>query len=841
MSTNISSVPAQSVATIAATRFVCKALQIDRTAKDYDSGTEIVWPNAQVIKINTRLGPEAGTAIIHVPVSDIESSLGLPSDSRTFNPDAYPSEIMRFSAPAGSGGEAGTLTNNYMFQQVRIYEWEELLDDKEIKSPVFIGYITKYEWVGAPGTTNMVVTLSDARFFAHKAPIQGKIFYNPEKNEVVYIRAHHPVFNERSLPNRYYLNENINETIFPRFVNTDLNRFASSPSDPRYRQYIVEREVAYYTAIGNIGVPGKPHARIWLPVHAWNYVRWLMTRIQIETVDRPNKTDLGRDPCPDDYPVDLGKVITIKPITPTGVPGSMWNDWATPRAEVGATESGLTKLISGLGEMDPQGINAIEFLHELCRQVGNYTLAATYDPSGRLIIEPIRTTLASDTDQSDKVGLNGGTGGTGGKKASLTMPPVSGTVGQENARSEVESWNIQQTADNYFNRAFLHGGRRFVQLTLCTCGTQSWRDHLGFEHQVYNPSADEWAPITIHGTLAPGWNADDQTQWMLIRDLDTDLEQFPDVFRAWIVPANVDWTVLWRGAAAQPGYRMYFERDRQMMDNLLTRIFDTTQGIYRGRPTQLKYQIWRAYQGIRISAGEDIDAYGDASGNVVAGKYRWFKLAADAELFNDGRLGFRLDSNARFRNDYKIEDADADPALESPWSWNGLQDQKQPYEMMLTVSVEVDEDLYSYLSLKLNSGGGLAIQQYGFPQEIHRDSGMEYKEERVVRCQVDNPFGTANDFHFRRTVPEGPNTSELYRNGMEELEARARIIANRHAMLDIEGHVRLDHIATDIVPGQYIRSLEPIEARPITIGALVVEADHDVVLQKTTLTLATIR
>lgn len=850
------SAPATVSPTMGATIGVVKIL--DTGSSQVYAGSLKIWPNAQVVSITPKIGPDPAEAVIEIPIDDPQDSVGKTFTSRVHSTRGYPHEVNRFGAPLH------VTSRNFLFSQVQIFAAVKELNDSDLGKPIFIGYIIDYDWVGEKDTTVMRIVLEDARHFWKKAPLQGKIFFNVRDDEVIYIRAHDLIFNAGQDPDRHVLaNKYQDNTGLPMFVNRNLNRFRNDPADARDRQFISDAEVDDLFDAGKMGGQDveEPHARKWLPLQVLNYFRLLHSGGELRAlVDKPNAAVLGRTPNADDFPVDLTGTMVILPLHKKGLDKEMWKDLSEPRAVVGSgTQTGTTELVSGIGEFAPGGVSVGDAYFDVLRRVGNYTIGVSYEESGLLQVFPIRTTLGFGEDQGIHVGIRGGTGvSTGGKADEIIMPSDSSDPVFRQQRKEVENWRIKHSGRNYFNRYFSLGGRRFIQLTGATVGTGvglpgdgHWTDHLGHQHQAYTP-AGEWNPVTPEGVMSPGWGLFEQAEWIKLFDEKTDLEQYPDVFRTWIFRDNIPMVTLWNQGATAHGYRMFFERDRQIATELLTRLFEKTLGVFRSRPRKLPMSIWRAYQGIEINDDNDTVYGGPGTLNeAIAGKKRWFRLQADATPLTDGRLGFNLNSEARRNFLFPLQDNEKVNGINSPWPWNGLTANNapfgnpRPYDMFWTLVMEVDENVYEYQALlDIATSGGMPISEFGPPMEHHRNAGNEYGEERVTNSVIDNPFGVAADEAFRVRLPDPALTGGLttiYRDGQQEVSARNQINMNRHSMADIEGTIKLDHLAIDLQAGQYIRRLVIPGDDPINIGAIISSLHHDFIDQSTTITLSTIR
>jgi len=470
-----------------------------------------------------------------------------------------------------------------------------------------------------------------------------------------------------------------------------------------------------------------------------------------------------------------------------------------------------------------------------------------------LFVFPFRTTLSHQEDPSVGAGIASGLGGNAfygsvpvnkniGKKSTLVMPAIQDE--KSSTEPEASSWNIRQGAANYYNRYFYEGGRRFIQVTLSTVGKTQWFDHTENVHQSYAPNpVIEWTPTTDEGTLEPAWDSLDSFRWRseIFFPGVGDIAQFPDVYRTWIMRGNIDLVTVWSQDPATPGYRMFFQRDRQVATHLLTRIFKKAFGTFRDRPEKLAMGVWRAYEGIDIVNAEEQEdrktAYGDDStvGDPILDRTRWFKALPTYKILTDGRIGFQLSIEGRTKT-VKLEDKDIINNFRSPWSWNGLQavNREIPYEMFWTFAMEVDENLFEFNALKEISEGEMPLDEFGPPMELQRTAD-EYGEERVITSAVDHPLLGS----ITRIPSLG--TTTIYRNGAEEITARNQMMMNRHARVDTEAKIVLPYIDMGLKEGQLVQTLEVPNGENIEIGSIIASIDYDFLKQQTVLNMANIR
>lgn len=827
----ISTVKVQSSVTIGTTDAIVK---IEPLSGITYSGTPKIWLNALVQQATLSLGKEPSSATILIPVAEADDSLGTTSNEIVHEGTSNTQRrITKFSAPNFAGAE------NMLFSRVFLYTAVKNISEQSEGAPFLVGYITSYDWVAAgEGSTAMLVTIQDGRYFMRKAPAQGVVFLNNRANETVYIRANSPIFNEGRRPNRaHFANDGLTSNQQPTFCDVDLNRFNDNPGDSEDRQYVGDDQVV--TLSDSKQVP-DPHARKWLPGHVWNLYRYMHSPELLDIMDKPTATELGRTPDARDVPVDISPYVNI-PMLDEKTSEGAYRDFFNPRAQIGgATQTGTTQFVSGLGEFSANGLPLIDILMEMCRRVGNYTLAARYRDDGLMDLIPFRTTLATAGNDT-KFGLRSAgalVDKNAGKSFDLTMK----VSGNDSAAKfpDVHSWSIKQSTENYYTGVFHHGGQRFIQLTISTLGTGDWTDHLDIDHTAYSPSG-EWVPKTPKGALQPGWTKDDQDEWVAIFDANSDLELFPNVFRSWIVPDDIDWVAVWNQAATAQGFRMFLEKERQHLGDLISAAFEKTKGIFRSRKQRLPVFIWRAYQGIPINAAGDEEKYDGNVGDAVQDQTRWKLRVGDVDILTDGRLGFQLGPDAR-RGDGQVvfEDGATDATngkTRSPWSWNGETDIPQAYEMFMTFAVAVDEDLYDTKALK-DDPAQLLLRDFGPRQEAHRNSGSEY-QQHIINNSVIEARGTKLHQPLFAT---GGNL--LARDDTAEIAARVMLDINRLAKPDIEGDLNLDRIRTEFIPGQAINHLRfgNDTALDVRVDCIISKVIHNFTgKNQTILQIATIR
>lgn len=871
------------------------------TGNDYSGGvSDANWnhlPKSVVSRITHVLGPEPSSCEIRVPVRNDLDLYGL-----------YPAAVGQARARSEELSAIGPyLRGLKLMSKIRVQPLfrtrgsRQGLDSLGRGARLFVGYVTRIREVmdGDSKLSEIVIEAKDGRELLRKTPVQGKLFFNPDFDtsgvgtpavyggDVVYIRDHRIVFNEGMRPNKFRSDDLVATRDRPRFVNLDLNRFINDPNDTDNKN--VYAPDTFFTDPAYRDFIDQPYAEKWLPGHAWNYVRnlldatlWTAATGRIYTIPQNAITE---DNLPPMWVLSgaantaYGGEMVIPVLDDAGTDAAFYKDFFSPRAIVGqAFQAGAGTAVSGLGELVATGMPMNEFFFELCRRVGNYTLAAYYDSRDRMVLIPIRSVQALAENSTLPVGLKGRRGGGGGGKA-VTI----GIPGRSGSRPNVSLFDVSSSTDAYYNRFHYHAGLRFVQCTFTTVGRQNWTDHLSMRHERYRyttqqnadggPVPDgqgaggvpvgEWLPALTTPTLVPAWALADQTSLLTLFSDTEDhgaLERYIDVFTTWIVPQDgtykIDWTDFFGGLSNTPGFRRFFDRDREALDRLVVKVFQLTSGLFRNRAINPPVMAMRAFRGKRLDAGGNT-AYGGAAteNDPLRGYSDWSRVRSTYELLTDGRLGVRFALDARNNLNYNFQGTD--PPLgtvdSSPEAWNGSVSNPRAYEIMATFPIALDEDLWEQVdnpahTAQVSAYSARRVTRHGPLMELFRDGGQEYNQEWAYHSlmQRHNPSETDN---VMLAVPPTSNGIDddairIYNDGAAEVRARVRMMANRNAAADNLANVTLPFICLALMAGDYIDHLERVGDRPdehIPIGSLVSAITWDFQNQITQIRLETYR
>lgn len=862
------------------------------TGTDYSSGTFKRLRKTIVTDVVTRLGPDPSECILKIPVSsafaatkiyDHKVIKGRP-DTKQLAPFGaligdlnIMSKVRIFAAPKGADGDPRRILVGNTGPRI------------------FVGYVTEIESVQQGNEiTELRIKCKDGRELLRKTPTLGKLFFNPDrgalisagvfKGQTVFIRDTDIIFNEGQRPNRRHTTvaEGKISGLFlseqqPRFINFDFNRFIDDPSDPDIDHFYIHdgflTDDLFKDKIPN------PHARKWFPGHVWNYIANLLDiaamqgvnrlyQIPIAAIDQDELSPLWQDTDPNS---SFRGEIVLPLLRDSGLDKDMFHDWFEPRSQVGATsQTGFDTAVSAIGEFNPTGMPVNEVLFELCRRIGNYTLAARYDRKDRMILIPIRTTQAFTENRDLPVGLQGGASGTGGGKRIVIFLPNPGSTLKPN----VHTFFIKSSADAYYNRSHMKAGTRWAQCTFTTVARNQYTDDRGQLHAPYAFDAQngavpngQWLPKFTVPTLIPGWTNGDETEFLKLFKEDgrhDAIDRFPDVFRTWIVPQDgnfqIDWVAFFDKATTE-GFRRFFDRDRSTMSELITRIFSAQLGIFRNRSQRLPITVARAFRGIRIDTGGDTPYGGPetehtgiappAQKNPVQGADDWFVIRSAFEVLTDGRLGIRFDFNARALLTYSFPGLNppvpAPDATGETWNSIPVAGSSRTYEMLWTIPISLDEDLWEQVDIP-NKGTARNINKFGPLMEIMRDAGNEYGMEEAVHSFINrpNPAGLKPMLAIPPVTATGQDDASLriYRDDRDEVLARTRMMANRNAMVDTEANLTLPFIDLSLMAGHYVESLLFIQADlrdQIRVNSLCTSVTHDFQQQQTVIRLETIR
>ena len=911
MGTEISSAPAELQPPVIQTKFTrVQYLVLDSDATDYSSGVFKDIQLAIVTDLTGRIGSEPSTATIRLPVNtgpDFDEQFASASQDYDHQV-AFARDNSQELAAFGPG-----IIDIRLWTKIRIFSRsvtgkKKALDtDSEIR--VFVGFVTEMFYTGSDTEhTDLILICKNGMELLRKTPAQGMMFWNndgPDDRDgeatgsVTFIRDREIVFNEGGRPNRLHDRRSTQgNELEPVFCRRDFNRFNESIA-------AVENVYAADSAIQKEGgATPSVHARKWYSGHIWNYLRNMIHEVA-HFGDNRIYNNPGADISLDELPPLRSSEVVIPILFDSGDDTNMWHDLFVPRAFVGQTsQTGLGEAVSGVGEFNPTGLPMNETLVEVLRRVGNYTIAQTYDTNDRLVIKPIRTIKAFTESDASKIGLRGKSGGTGGKKIVLTLPGPGNTVGvvtpsaKGKKPANITSFNIRTTSDSYYNRVHDKAGPIIAQATFTTVARNKWTDEKntgsGQDHQIYDyaprgevpltsgePAVQEWLPKLVLPTLVPGWRKQDGTDFAAaFVEKNQDIQHWPDAYATFLVPQDgvnaIDWVAFFAGNVTfvddngvtqtvnrntLPGFRRFFDRDRELMDTLITRVFQTTLGLFRRRPQKLPIKYARAFRGIKLeSSGATVYGDPDTEDKPLQGAKDWFAIQADVEVLTDGRLGFRLGDNARLpRRPFEVVGTDevksGAVSVETPWSWNGLpEDQGSRYfEMLWTIPVVLDEELWSQIDVPNKTGSATAasqrfINKFGPLLEHYRNSSNEYQYEEAIHSFIprQNPAELSNMVSIPPVDSTGiaDASQRIYNNPFNELVARNRMIANRITITDQIAELAIPFIDGSLWAGDYISELEVAgggQHDHIKVNAIISSITHNYETQRTTVRLETIK
>lgn len=818
-------------------------------------------------RITLRVGPDPSEAVFQVPV-DVVAALQF---QRTFFSNVT-SNLFRGNLLSPF---TTTMPNFEMMTKVRIFGGQGITPWSVVNSvmpsfPIFVGYVTDIEYVslGQEGTTCRV-TCKDVRELLRKTPFYGYLFENvvslnpPGGNdstdfgETVYIRDRDVIFNEGMQPNMFYSPVSTEKSqVRPRFIRDNHSRFIDDDDSVDHKLYIHDAWTEDVARKDKIGVP---YAAKWKPGNVWNYIVniidsfWMQGSSRLYTIPANSLSSEELPPLRDSE-------VNIARMYPGQSDGHMFSDWFNPRAVIGATsQTGFGTAVSAIGEFNPTGMPINELLFRLCRMVGNYTYTVYFDSSSRAILVPFRTVQGIGENSGLKVGLEGGSNSSGGGKVLQILTPTA----VEFDKPDVPAMKLKASSESYFNDFLMKGGPREVTSTFMTMGKDNSTDRHSRVHRRYDFApggvpADQPIPALDLPTLEPGWSLGDETSFVTNWLIDDTTEHWPSVFVDWLVPQEglftIDWVKFFGRTIGddEPGFRRFLDRDRPLLDQLSISIFETALGLFRRRRKKLPITVSRLFRGIRTDSDGNT-AYGDQAtteGNDPEGFDDWFPVLFGVELLTDGRLGFRLHPEARLNRNYKFENhATGAPAgsgaSSSPGVWNGLDTPNtRTYELMITMNMELDEDLAEKIIVP--NSGSRRITQYGPRLEMYRNAGQHYKQEHAVHTMIPR-FGAGTGSAKYHAIPPVDGTGQkdddprIFRDDRAEMLARTRMMANRHAKIDIEGQLHLAHMNLGLWAGNYIDRLRDTGSGDIKVGAIISSLTHDWQTQKTSVELATIR
>lgn len=766
---------------------------------------------------------------------------------------------------------------------------------------MFVGYVSKMKVSQDQKKQSvMIIECKDARWLLGKVPVTGII--HQDKNvgfgsvalfdQVTFIKNATIPFNEGNEPNMFYDPFGKNEWwLKPKFIEPYFGR-----TNPVTNE-LIDDEAIENPSANDLSAKDFPVARHWLAGCVFNYIANLSncsTPAQDKDLTGFNSgsADLWDDPSSvtqDDVPMSFKEEIWIPSLQPGAdnvSSNTMGADWFRPRSLVGSQVlSGQQSIVSSVGVYAPfKGPSVIDVLQDLCYRMGNFTLAATYDEqgTGRLVLHVIRTTQADETaDNSDvPVGLNST------ERIEIVLP------GEKTGTTfpDVHSFDMVVSADNFYNTFTTHGGRYWTQMTFLTMGTGKNVSEVNQFHEIYDPtSPDEFKPVVPYMTLQPSWTEEQQEEYVKLATAEQgQAELYPDVFTTFIISPEIIWPDMWGTVPNPPGggnqalgLRRNFRRPRQVLPTLISSYFEKfkpanagepneSAGAWRSRRKRLPLMIWRSFKGVRTST-DGSTRFGDDTtestptqpGNGPDGMADWWLVQSVPQLLaGDGRTGIKFPPGARLptsRFAFESTGAGTSGPSTSPLTWNGIiepdPDQNKSaryYNIMMTVAVPSDEELFDYLnSQKTNPGSGTVIRNHGFRNERVQDAGIEYQQEQTINSVVffpdkvkpGDPGTASNPF---RLDPGNNSPRRIYTDGQKELTSRNHMMANKFAKPDIDGTLTFVGILPALKAGQYVGELFELQStnqvKTLPINSLLSSVLHDFTdMQQTSVEFGTVR
>ena len=162
------------------------------------------------------------------------------------------------------------------------------------------------------------------------------------------------------------------------------------------------------------------------------------------------------------------------------------------------------------------------------------------------------------------------------------------------------------------------------------------------------------------------------------------------------------------------------------------------------------------------------------------------------------------------------------------------------YEMLFTVPILTNEDLHDYTRVP-DIGKTQGITQFGPPLELHRRSGSEYQFEDAQHSMIEDVVNNSNILAMPPATGTDDDSQRIYRDDRAEVTARARMMANRHNLPDVESELHLGGLFIAFQAGQYIKELKRRDDTPVKINSIIDTVTHDFLNQQTIVHLATIR
>lgn len=751
---------------------------------------------------------------------------------------------------------------------------------------IFVGYVSALQVTEDQKNRSILsIRCKDARWLMSKIPAMGIIHADRDvgfgtvsrNNKSTFIKNATIPFNEGNHPNMFYDPFDGKGTWYkrPKFIEPDFGRFTDElitlPSGKQIpaNEYIEDAAIEDPASFG-LTAANFPVARQWLAGPVYNYFANMCNCSSEAINDDLTGFDTGTpalwdDPASvtvDEVSISLKNEVFI-PILHPAAQGSkiMGSDWFRPRSQVGAQVlSGQQSIVSSVGIYNPFGsVSVIDLMQDLCYRLGNYTLAATYDLSrgtGAMVLHVIRTTSAFDEDADIKVGLN-----SSNKIEIVISGEETGTT-----KPDVHTFNLKISADNLHNTYTTRGGRHWTQMTFLTLGTSPNLDQAEQNHPAYNPvGVSELIPRTPYMTLQPGWNFDQQKEYVELATAEQgQAELYPDVFRVWIISPEINWPDMW-GTVPNPiggpnqarGLIRNFRRARQLLPVLISSYYEKVLGAWRSRRTQLPIMVFRSFRGIRTDPDGNTRFGDDTTENdPPVGNSDWFYVQSPPELIgDDGRFGIKFAPGARFpvAGNFFFEAGDKGKAR-SPLTWNGVIEDEpnenrsaRAYDIMLTVAVPSDEELFDYLT---QTNNGIIIAKHGFRSERVQDAGTEFQQEQTINSILYFPKPPAvNPQQPFRLDPPQASPRRVYVDGQKELTARNHMMANKFAKPDIDGNLNFLGILPSLKAGHYVGEFLQLEGKgakapikTLPVNSILTSVIHDFSdIQQTTVEFGTIR
>ncbi len=784
------------------------------------------WPEVAVDRIIYKTGADPSEAELSVTVGKTVRKVGQAFGHKVYQ--ATSDELAPFAPPSSRTFKKGSKIKIYLDLTAGF-----LVGQQSKKKLIFVGTMTKIR-VGTQGKARsaMTITCKDGRWHGRgRNPTVGVVNFNyattfptaaqstqeiPATTE--YIRDNATPFNEGTQANMFYDPTGNEWFERPRFIETNFGRFDDN------QEFLEDQEVENLDA-GSKNV--FPLARKWVAGAVWNYVANMHDDALTGGLSgTPTWWSVPSPVTADDVPTVLSEELKIIRLQP-GVFKSLnyGADWFKARSLVGAPpESGQAILLSSVGEYSPWGMGPVDILFDLCRRMGNFTLVATYseEGTGKTVLQAVRTTQVFGFDQETPVGISPG------KEAIIVFP------GDETrtAIPDAYQFTVESSIENTYNVFHTKGGPLFIQLTFLTMGLLKGFDWTGAFHPAYAPvGALEFKPKVDRATLVSGWNSLMKAVWLKLALVEQkQSEIFPDVYRTYLVPDEIDFvTVI--GLAGQIGTRRFFRKDRQVLGNLVSSYFEKFLGPYRTRRQPLPLQVFRAFRGIRTDA-DGSTRFGDPTteatdfqaGNGPQNLLDWFGIQPGFQVLGDGRTGIQFEPAARSNDQWEFEAGNTGKSR-SPHTWNGVIEaapnearSARSYEIMLTIPISSDEDLFEFVALQ---AGGMDIDKFGFRAERFQDAGNEFGIQQAVNSvvQIKNSATKLLD-------PKPPSPRRRYVDGQQELTTRNHMAANKFAKPDLDGSVNIPSIRLDLQAGQYVKELHEIQndagdVKRIPVNALI--------------------